>query len=90
MHPILINLSIMINIKKLALNIELTIHGSIIIDRNDVNKVPDAIVKDGKLFIISDGDCQSVLYKRSVCSLSDFVRILFDIYPDSTYTIAYV
>lgn len=80
----------MINIKKIALNIELTIHGSIIIDRNDVSKVPDAIVKDGKLFIITDGDCQSVLYKCSICSLSDFVRILLDIYPDNIFTIAYV
>lgn len=80
----------MINIKKLALNIELTVRGSIIIERTDVDSVPDAIVKDGNLFIISDCDCSSVLYMRSKAPLSKFMSLLLDTYPDNTYLIVYV
>lgn len=80
----------MINIKKIALNIELTIRGSIIIERTDVNSVPDAIVKDGDLFIITDCDCSSVLYKRSNVSPSDYIRTLLRLDPENPYFIAYV
>lgn len=80
----------MINIKKIALNIELTIRGSIIIERTDVNSVPDAIVKDGVLFIIADCDCSSVLYNRSHVSPSDYIRTLLRLDPENSYFIAYV
>lgn len=80
----------MINVKKLKINIELTIRGSIILERTDVNSVPDAIVKDGHLFIITDCDCNSVLYTRSKVSPSDYIRTLLSLDPENPYFIAYV
>lgn len=80
----------MINVKKIALHFELTFRGSIIIERTDVDSVPDAIVKDGNLYIITDCDCSSVLYRRSKAPLSKFMSLLLDIYPDNTYLIIYV
>lgn len=80
----------MINVKKLALNIELTFKGSIILEKTDVNSVPDAIVKDGQLFIITDCDCNSVLYRPSKVNPSDYIRTLLRLDPENKYLIAYV
>lgn len=80
----------MINVKKFALHIELTVRGSIILERTDVNSVPDAIVKDGNLYIITDCDCSSVIYTRSKVTPSDYIRTLLRLDPENTYLIAYV
>lgn len=80
----------MINIKKIALHIECTVRGSIIIERTDVNSVPDVIVKDGQLFIIDDHDMNSVYYIRRNISVSDLIKIIMDLFPETSYLIAYV
>lgn len=80
----------MIHIKKIALHIECTVRGSIIIERTDVNSVPDVIVKDGQPYIIADHDTNSVLYIRRNISVSDLIKTIMDLFPETTYFIAYV
>lgn len=80
----------MINIKKIALHIELTLKGSIIIEKTDVDSVPDVIVKSGQLYIIADFDCNSVLYVRKNMLVSDYIDHVIDLFPETSFLIAYV
>lgn len=84
------NFFIMINIKKIELNIELIIRGSIVIDKTEFDSVPDIIVKDDILYIIEEFDCKYAYYHRSKATLSTFIRIFLDRFPQTPCNIVYV
>lgn len=80
----------MINIIKLTLSLKVTMRGSLMINKSEVDYVPDVIVKDDIVYIIDDYDCNFAYYRHSNATISTLVKVLLKIYPNTKCAIVYV
>lgn len=81
---------IMIHIFNIKIKINLSILGSLSIEKSEAITVPHAIILHDHLYVKSCEYINCVTYAEKDLSVSDYISILMDNRPDNIYYIAYV